>query len=156
MPKLISAALAVALLAVVMVSPGLGEEAAPVYLTVDPMAMVELGDDIIMEEGEGSWLHGETDLTVGANFPYSIDAHWLAGSFFAWFDTEFDLDDFESPSSTGSQAGELRIAVNFDLDEVLDAPVTDDESGAVAWDEARVMYHGETFMGTVQVTLTAE
>ena len=155
MQYLTNTTLAIALLAVVVVSPGLADsladDGAAVYLTVDEMAMVEFGATglTLLDDPHGPYdLYGEIDLTVAANYRYYLGMHWLDSDYWER-DSEFILWDISQYATHGLQQGRLALMVDTDT---TTTPSTGDATGADASDNAGVTYGGE-HKGTVQVTL---
>ena len=157
MPKLISAALAIGLLAVVVVSPGLGDsladDGAPVYLTIDPLAQVRFGATglTLQDDPHGDYdLYGETDLTFGANYGHQLKVHWLDTDYWD-HDSKFELVG-GGPWFSWGGVWEGKLGLMVDTDNPGEASDLGNHSGADAWDQISVFYDGIR-RGTIEVTL---
>ncbi|MCK4324456.1 MAG: hypothetical protein KAW89_08005 [Armatimonadetes bacterium] len=120
-----------------------------VTATIPEYAEASLGGDIVITRF-GNMGVGMTELTVAANYPYVVDAHWLTGHLWETYYTEVGISDIDNPSAGGWQQGTLSVIVIF-TDTTPSTNVGDDAGDAHG--EADV-YYDDVEVGVVQVTVS--
>jgi hypothetical protein len=124
-----------------------------VNITVAEWAYVIVDGDIPLIETYPDRYEGETGVSVAANFPYVLSAHWLDGAVWEEGASEVWHDDLSSPAEASAQTGYVRLWLyTFGGD----PPEGGTEEGADAHNTAVVLFPDDEEAGIVQMTLTRD